>query len=138
MSPGSLSLGTCRFHWCLKPLPLPPPYPSLLSTSADTRSGNQGVGFKYLSREGFGWTNASVSIGVQFLTTGQRRAVSNLTSPWEYFDLPVPDEPAIRSREDRARYEADAEAARERPRRSSGVFTKSYEQTVADLKSMRV
>lgn len=67
-----------------------------------------------------------------------RRAVSNLTSPWEYFNLPVPDEPAIRSREDRARYEADGERARERPRRSSGVFTKTFEQAVQDLKGMKV
>ena len=79
-----------------------------------------------------------MSIGVQFLTTGMRRAVSNLTSPWEYFDLPVPDEPAIRSREDRAKYEADAERNKERPRRSSGVFTKTFEQAVQDLKSMKM
>lgn len=53
-------------------------------------SGNQGLDFRYVNREGFGWTNASFQIGLQCLTTGMRRAVAACTSPWDYFGFPAP------------------------------------------------
>jgi hypothetical protein len=53
-------------------------------------SGNQGVDFRYVPREGFGWmngklflwgelTSAAYQVGLQCLTTGMRRAVAACT-----------------------------------------------------------
>jgi alpha,alpha-trehalase len=68
--------------------------------------GNQGVDFKMVPREGFGWMNgtlqshyfvsyvalklsgtASYQIGLTFLDTSMRRAVSACISPEVYFGL---------------------------------------------------
>ncbi|CAO1618219.1 unnamed protein product [Sympodiomycopsis kandeliae] len=40
--------------------------------------GNQGIDFKFVPREGFGWANASFQVGLTFLTEHQRRAVAAL------------------------------------------------------------
>lgn len=39
-----------------------------LSHMVDAEYGNQGLDFKFVAREGFGWTNASFQVGVSFLT----------------------------------------------------------------------
>ncbi|KAL7424074.1 alpha,alpha-trehalase nth1 [Cryptotrichosporon argae] len=81
-----------------------------LSHMVDAEYGNQGVDFRYVPREGFGWMNAAYQIGLQCLTTGMRRAVAACTPPWVYFGLPAPDFPSARRR--RAEREArDAAAA---------------------------
>jgi alpha,alpha-trehalase len=41
-----------------------------LSHMVDAEYGNQGLDFKFVAREGFGWTNASFQVGVSFLTYG--------------------------------------------------------------------
>jgi hypothetical protein len=45
----------------------------------DAEYGNQGLDFKLVPREGFGWTNSSFQLGLMFLTTGMRRAVAACT-----------------------------------------------------------
>ena len=45
----------------------------------------QGTDFQYLPREGFGWTNASYQVGLEFITQFQRRALGTLTSPESFF-----------------------------------------------------
>ncbi|KAH9831602.1 trehalase-domain-containing protein [Rhodofomes roseus] len=52
-----------------------------LSHLVDAEYGNQGVDFKMVPREGFGWMNAAYQVGLSFLSTGMRRAVSACTSP---------------------------------------------------------
>ena len=52
----------------------------------DAEYGNQGVDFKFVAREGFGWTNASFQVGVSFLTVAMRRAVSACVAPDVYFN----------------------------------------------------
>ncbi|KAH9928369.1 trehalase-domain-containing protein [Fomitopsis serialis] len=52
-----------------------------LSHLVDAEYGNQGVDFKMVPREGFGWMNAAYQVGLSFLSTGMRRAVSTCTSP---------------------------------------------------------
>ncbi|KAF4340314.1 neutral trehalase [Fusarium beomiforme] len=44
--------------------------------------GNQGLDFKGVAREGFGWVNASYVYGLQTITTHMRRALSTVT-PYE-------------------------------------------------------
>lgn len=56
-----------------------------LSHMVDAEYGNQGVDFKYVPREGFGWMNASFQVGLTFLTKHQRRAVAALQPPDEFF-----------------------------------------------------
>lgn len=56
-----------------------------LSHMVDAEYGNQGVDFKFVAREGFGWTNASFQVGVSFLTVAMRRAVSACVAPDVYF-----------------------------------------------------
>ncbi|KAK2739849.1 alpha,alpha-trehalase nth1 [Myotisia sp. PD_48] len=46
----------------------------------DAEYGNQGIDFKGVSREGFGWVNASYVYGLQFLNSHMRRALGALTS----------------------------------------------------------
>lgn len=58
-----------------------------LSHLVDAEYGNQGLDFKLVPREGFGWTNASFQIGLHFITTGMRRAVAACTPPDVYFRL---------------------------------------------------
>ncbi|OCH93072.1 glycoside hydrolase family 37 protein [Obba rivulosa] len=52
-----------------------------LSHLVDAEYGNQGVDFKMVPREGFGWMNAAYQVGLTFLSTGMRRAVAACTSP---------------------------------------------------------
>ncbi len=47
--------------------------------------GNEGLGFKLLPREGFGWTNASFVVGLNKLSRSYRRALGALTSPEALF-----------------------------------------------------
>ena len=49
------------------------------SANIDAEYGNQGTDFQYLPREGFGWTNASYQVGLNFITQFQRRALGTLT-----------------------------------------------------------
>lgn len=50
----------------------------------DAEYGNQGSDFKGVSREGFGWVNASFVYGLQFLNAHMRRALGACT-PYETF-----------------------------------------------------
>lgn len=43
--------------------------------------GNQGTDFEYITREGFGWMNASFQLGMQLLNTELKSALNQLTSP---------------------------------------------------------
>ncbi|KAF7312597.1 Trehalase [Mycena indigotica] len=56
-----------------------------LSHLVDAEYGNQGIDFKMVPREGFGWMNAAYQVGLSFLTTHMRRAVSACTSPEVFF-----------------------------------------------------
>lgn len=73
-----------------------------LSHLVDAEYGNQGVDFKLIPREGFGWMNgeqshlvlfslcmnmpqASYQVGLSFLTTHMRRAIATCTSPEVFF-----------------------------------------------------
>ncbi|KAF9243378.1 alpha,alpha-trehalase-neutral trehalase [Melanogaster broomeanus] len=47
--------------------------------------GNQGIDFKMVPREGFGWMNSAYQVGLSFLTTHMRRAVAACTSPEVFF-----------------------------------------------------
>ncbi|SGY16567.1 BQ5605_C012g06911 [Microbotryum silenes-dioicae] len=58
--------------------------------ASDTRilqliDGNQGTDFALIPREGFGWTNASYQLGLDVITSHQRRALGALTSPDVFF-----------------------------------------------------
>ncbi|OAV88576.1 hypothetical protein PTTG_05722 [Puccinia triticina 1-1 BBBD Race 1] len=52
--------------------------------------GNQGVDFKMVPREGFGWCNTSYQLGLKFLNDFQRRALGVLVHPDELFLLSKP------------------------------------------------
>ena len=76
-----------------------------LSHLVDAEYGNQGIDFKMIPREGFGWMNgvfasllfptlrllhafprtAAYQVGLTFLSTGMRRAAAACTSPEVYF-----------------------------------------------------
>jgi alpha,alpha-trehalase len=77
-----------------------------LSHMVDAEYGNQGLDFKMVPREGFGWmncmcslgrlypfptnvyvlcTSAAYQVGLSFLTTHMRRAVATCTSPEVFF-----------------------------------------------------
>ena len=58
-----------------------------LSHMVAAEYGNQGIDFKCVPREGFGWMNASFQVGLTFLTTHQRRAVAALQHPDEFFNV---------------------------------------------------
>lgn len=51
----------------------------------DAEYGNQGIKFRGVAREGFGWVNASYQIGLTYLTSHARRALGACTPPevWE-------------------------------------------------------
>ncbi|KAL9934590.1 hypothetical protein V8E36_006365 [Tilletia maclaganii] len=57
-----------------------------LSHMVDAEYGNQGVDFKFVPREGFGWMNASFQVGLTFLTKHMRRAVSACQHPDDFFE----------------------------------------------------
>jgi alpha,alpha-trehalase len=48
--------------------------------------GNVGTKFAYISREGFGWTNASYQIGVSLLTPELRESLNRLVAPEWVFE----------------------------------------------------
>lgn len=50
----------------------------------DAEYGNQGLDFKGVAKEGFGWVNASYVYGLQMLDAGPTRALGLLT-PWEEY-----------------------------------------------------
>ncbi|KAI8063344.1 trehalase-domain-containing protein [Gilbertella persicaria] len=52
-----------------------------LSHQVQVEYGNVGVDFKFVSREGFGWMNASFEVGLTYLSTQLRRALGTLTDP---------------------------------------------------------
>ncbi|KAI6042903.1 glycoside hydrolase family 37 protein [Pisolithus marmoratus] len=56
-----------------------------LSHLVEAEYGNQGIDFKMVPREGFGWMNAAYQVGLSFLTTHMRRAVAACTSPEVFF-----------------------------------------------------
>ncbi|KAL5504241.1 NTH1_2 [Sanghuangporus vaninii] len=56
-----------------------------LSHLVDAEYGNQGIDFKMVPREGFGWMNAAYQVGLSFLTTHMRRAIAACTSPEVFF-----------------------------------------------------
>lgn len=48
--------------------------------------GNQGTDFEYISREGFGWMNASFQLGLSLLKEDLKTKVNQLINPNELFD----------------------------------------------------
>ncbi|KAH9906610.1 trehalase [Xylariomycetidae sp. FL2044] len=60
----------------------------------DAEYGNQGLDFKGVAKEGFGWVNASYVYGLQFINAEMKRALGTLT-PWETY------EKAMREREEK-------------------------------------
>ncbi|THU84192.1 glycoside hydrolase family 37 protein [Dendrothele bispora CBS 962.96] len=56
-----------------------------MSHLVDAEYGNQGIDFKMVPREGFGWMNAAYQVGLSFLNTHMRRAVAACTSPEIFF-----------------------------------------------------
>ena len=48
--------------------------------------GNQGTDFEYISREGFGWMNASFQLGFILLNENLKTKLNQLISPIELFD----------------------------------------------------
>jgi len=56
-----------------------------VSHKVDAEYGNQGVDFKLVAREGFGWMNAAYQVGLTYLTSHMRRAVAVLVSPELFF-----------------------------------------------------
>ncbi|EIW69450.1 neutral trehalase [Tremella mesenterica DSM 1558] len=108
-----------------------------LTHMVDAEYGNQGVDFRYVPREGFGWMNAAFQVGLQCLTTGMRRAVASCVAPWEFFHLAPPDFPSARRRRaEREAREADAAASGQggMPKLSSHAELPTLEQTMAQLK----
>ncbi|KXJ92068.1 trehalase-domain-containing protein [Microdochium bolleyi] len=51
----------------------------------DAEYGNQGLDFKGVAKEGFGWVNASYVYGLGFITTEMKRALGTLT-PYETYE----------------------------------------------------
>jgi len=47
--------------------------------------GNVGTEFKFMSREGFGWMNASFQVGLSYLTNYQIRGLGALIPPESFF-----------------------------------------------------
>ena len=60
-----------------------------LSHLVDAEYGNQGIDFKMVPREGFGWMNAAYQVGLSFLTSHMRRAVAACTSPEVFFGVGI-------------------------------------------------
>lgn len=48
--------------------------------------GNQGTDFEYISREGFGWMNASFQLGLSLLNEDLKTKLNQLINPNELFD----------------------------------------------------
>ncbi|KAJ8128331.1 hypothetical protein O1611_g5302 [Lasiodiplodia mahajangana] len=60
----------------------------------DAEYGNQGLDFKGVAKEGFGWVNASYVYGLQFISTDMKRALGTVT-PYDVYER------AQRAREER-------------------------------------
>ncbi|KAJ3242673.1 alpha,alpha-trehalase nth1 [Chytriomyces hyalinus] len=54
--------------------------------------GNVGVDFKYVVREGFGWMNASVQVGLQYMDVHMRQSLGRLIHPDVVFGAMVNEE----------------------------------------------
>ncbi|KAI5477104.1 alpha,alpha-trehalase, glycoside hydrolase family 37 protein [Pseudohyphozyma bogoriensis] len=55
------------------------------SANIDAEYGNQGTDFKLIPKEGFGWTNASFQVGLEVLSSHERRALGTLTPPDTFY-----------------------------------------------------
>ncbi|KAJ3221060.1 alpha,alpha-trehalase nth1 [Chytriomyces hyalinus] len=49
--------------------------------------GNVGIDFKYVAREGFGWMNASVQVGLQYMDVHMQRSLGGLIHPDMLFGM---------------------------------------------------
>lgn len=56
-----------------------------MSHRVEAEYGNQGIDFKCVSSEGFGWTNASYKLGQSILTLSDKRALGALVPPNKIF-----------------------------------------------------
>ncbi len=65
-----------------------------LSHQVQVEYGNVGVDFKFVSREGFGWMNASFEMGLTYLSVHLRRALGTLTDPDFLFEKMIEKEDA--------------------------------------------
>ena len=52
----------------------------------DAEYGNQGLGFKGVATEGFGWVNASYNYGLSLLNSRAKRVLGALTPPDVFFE----------------------------------------------------
>jgi alpha,alpha-trehalase len=53
--------------------------------------GNQGGDIKGVAREGFGWVNASFSVGLSYCNTAMRRGLGTVTPPDDFFKGQIND-----------------------------------------------
>lgn len=60
---------------------------SLSHKLPDLEYGNQGTDFKAVPKEGFGWTNASYVVGMEYLGQRERRALGAIMPPEHVFGL---------------------------------------------------
>lgn len=56
-----------------------------LSHLVNAEYGNQGLGFVYVPKEGFGWMNASFQVGLTYLDSHMRKAVAACHHPDAFF-----------------------------------------------------
>ncbi|ORX57603.1 trehalase-domain-containing protein [Hesseltinella vesiculosa] len=56
-----------------------------LSHKVEVEYGNQGLEFKYVPREGFGWMNASYQVGLTYMTRKMKSALATLADPDDLF-----------------------------------------------------
>ncbi|TIC20916.1 trehalase-domain-containing protein [Wallemia mellicola] len=70
-----------------------------LTHMVDAEYGNQGIDFACVPREGFGWSNASFQVGLTFLTSSMKTALSVCTTPEVYFSRRQADDDETLSRE---------------------------------------
>lgn len=54
--------------------------------------GNQGIDFKGVAEEGFGWVNTSYVMGLKYMTRYSKRALNNCVSPKIFFERLPPKE----------------------------------------------
>ncbi|KAG6900704.1 hypothetical protein C0993_005016 [Termitomyces sp. T159_Od127] len=66
-----------------------------LSHLVDAEYGNQGIDFKMVPREGFGWMNSAYQVGLTFMTSHMRRAVAACTSPEVFFGSASQSQPPM-------------------------------------------
>jgi len=56
-----------------------------LTTNVTAEYGNQGTDFKCVPTEGFGWCNASIQLGLQYMTEKDKRQLDALSDPDKLF-----------------------------------------------------